>query len=182
MVEYSHKSIDAEIKMSEFENHEINNSTQPELTVFQPVNDVALDALLRLVEITKKISPERVSQLFSPEDPERKYIEQMLRDEQITKDREVEAKFIESLKLVEDLNAVTEIESFDPETEKVIAEDESLNNHIDVVPSGINAFGKNIKELNAEKIKRTRNHRLGKYLLRVATFNQIKPKEDKLSA
>jgi len=168
--------------MSEFENHEMNNSNQPELTVFEPVNDIALDALLRLVEITKKISPERVSQLFSPEDTERKFIEQMLRDEQISKDREEEAKFIESLKLVEELNAVTEIESFDPETEKFIAEDETLNSPVDVVPSGINAFGKNIKELNAEKIKRTRNHKLGKFLLRVATFNQINNKEDKLSA
>jgi len=182
MVEYSHKSIDAEIKMSEYENHEKNNSNQPELTVFQPVNDVALDALLRLVEITKKISPERVAQLFSPEDPERKFIEQMLRDEQITKDRQVEAKFIESLKLVEDLNAVTEIESFDPETEKVIAEDEMLFRLKEVVPRGINAFGINIKELNAEKIKRARNHKFGKFLLRVATFNQKSDKEHKLSA
>ena len=166
--------------MSEFENHEINNSNQPELTVFEPVNDVALDALLRLVEITKKISPERVSQLFSPEDPERKFIEQMLRDEQITNERREEAKFIESLKLVEDLKAVIEIESFDPETEAIIA-----NNPVDekMVPSGINAFNVDINEKNNAKTVLKRDNRLRHFLGRISTYyNPSDDKDKKISA
>jgi hypothetical protein len=182
MVKYCHKSMIAEIFMSEFENHEFFNpgDIEPEMTLFEPIDNPSLEALLRLVEITKKIDPKRVSQLFSPEDPERKFIEQLIRNEEAEAAKASEVEFVKSLSLVEELKAVVEIDKFDPITEEIIAKEPVIEK---VVPNGEDAFGVNRNETkNAETVLR-RNLRLRHFLGRIATYyNHSDDKDKKISA
>ncbi|MEI8187651.1 MAG: hypothetical protein WCG30_01760 [Candidatus Saccharibacteria bacterium] len=168
--------------MSEFEKHEFFNpgNIEPEMTLFEPIDNPSLEALLRLVEITKKIDPKRVYQLFSPEDPERKFIEQLIRNEEVEAAKASEVEFVKSLSLVEELKAIVEIENFDPLTEAIIANDPADE---EMVPSGINAFGVDINEKNNARTVLRREKRLRYFLGRIAAhYNTSDDKDKKISA
>ena len=167
--------------MSEFENKS-SEPINPEIKVFEPVNDVALEALLRLVEITKKVAPERVSQLFSPEDPERKFIERLIKEHDQVIDSDPEQQFVKQLDEVISTNANLEIDEFDEKTEKLIANDPVIKN-LDAKNPNENVFARNPKEEQAEKIKKTRNRKLEIWLGRIAsTFYHKDDNQEKLSA